>query len=270
MVTVRKIIKLIAVMLLFSLVIISISNAEEMLIKGEAKYLGWRTGLDEFTTCYKNVIQIGTGYIQTTNSKCPYPPGISPIARKSINGKVVEIHTNDRKFTIKDDKSGKLYTLYYPNLSENIKYGDEISVIVPIEGRAEQIKLHNKEIDIGRLLMASFDLMEKGKYTDARKILEQVLQIDPGNPLALNNLAAMMVKEKKFDKADTYLKQALPRARGYMVEINRVCQVGGICMAFKPAIGSTGNQELEPLIKLNIDMVKQYMRSEPLPGLGAR
>jgi hypothetical protein len=79
-----------------------------------------------------------------------------------------------------------------------------------------------------------------------------------------------MVKMKKFDKADTYLNQALPRAKGFMVQVNRVCQVGGICLAFKPAEGGGGNQELEPLVKLNIDMVKQYMSSEPLSGKGPR
>jgi tetratricopeptide (TPR) repeat protein len=134
--------------------------------------------------------------------------------------------------------------------------------------KAEKAK--GGEADIGKMLMTSFDLMEKAKYAQAQKMLEQVLQKDPGNPLALNNLAAVMVKEKKFDKADTYLNQALPRAKGYMVQINRVCQVGGICLAFKPASGTAGNQELEPLVKLNIDMVKQYMSSEPLPGKGPR
>jgi hypothetical protein len=98
----------------------------------------------------------------------------------------------------------------------------------------------------------------------------RVLAKDPGNPLALNNLAAVMVKKKKFDKADTYLNQSLPRAKGYMVQINRVCQVGGICLAFKPVVGGTGNQELAPLVMLNIDMVKQYMSAEPLPGRGPR
>jgi hypothetical protein len=79
-----------------------------------------------------------------------------------------------------------------------------------------------------------------------------------------------MVKKKKFDKADTYLNQALPRAKGYMVAVNRVCSVGGICMAFKPVAGGTGNQDLEPLVKMNIDMVKQYMSEGPLPGKGER
>lgn len=125
-------------------------------------------------------------------------------------------------------------------------------------------------VDINKLLLDSFDLMEKGKFDQAQKLLDKVLQQDPGNPLALNNLAAIMVKKKAFDKADTYLNQALPRAKGYMVQVNRVCQVGGICLAFKPVVGATGNQELAPLVMMNIDMVKQYMAAEPLPGRGPR
>jgi len=127
-----------------------------------------------------------------------------------------------------------------------------------------------KPADVTKMLLDSFELMEKGKFDKAQKLLEKVLQQDPGNPLALNNMAAIMVKKKVFDKADTYLNQALPRAKGYMVQINRVCQVGGICLAFKPVVGGTGNQELAPLVLLNIDMVKQYMSSEPLPGKGPR
>ena len=127
-----------------------------------------------------------------------------------------------------------------------------------------------KEMDVGAMLIKSFDMIEKNKFKDADKMLDAILAKDPGNPLALNNKAAVMVKMNKFDKADTYLNQALPRAKGYMVGVNRVCQVGGICLAFKPVSGGTGNQDLEPLIKLNIDMVKQRMSADPLPGRGER
>jgi tetratricopeptide (TPR) repeat protein len=127
-----------------------------------------------------------------------------------------------------------------------------------------------KEMDVGEMLMASFELMEKGKFEAAQKLLDKVLAKDPGNPLALNNMAAIMVKQNKFDKADTYLNQSLARAKGYMVQVNRVCQVRGICVAFKPAAGGAGNQELEPLVKMNIDMVKQYMSADPLAGKGPR
>ena len=127
-----------------------------------------------------------------------------------------------------------------------------------------------KEMDVGEMLMASFEMMEKGKFEAAQKLLDKVLAKDPGNPLALNNMAAIMVKQNKFDKADTYLNQSLARAKGYMVQVNRVCQVRGICVAFKPAAGGAGNQELEPMVKMNIDMVKQYMSADPLAGKGPR
>lgn len=135
---------------------------------------------------------------------------------------------------------------------------------------AQKKKAAEKEMDVGKMLMMSFELMEKQKFDAAKKLLDKVLAKDPGNPLALNNMAAIMVKEKKLDKADTYLNQALARAKGYMVQINRVCQIGGICVAFKPAEGGSGNQELEPLVKMNIEMVKQYMSAEPLSGKGLR
>jgi len=126
------------------------------------------------------------------------------------------------------------------------------------------------EEGFGKLLLDSYDLIEKKQYKKAEALLDQVLAKDPGNPLALNNKASIMVAEKKFDKADTYLNQALPKAKGYMVQVNRVCSVGGICLAFKPVAGGTGNQDLEPLIQMNIEMVKGYMTAGPVPGKGLR
>ena len=124
------------------------------------------------------------------------------------------------------------------------------------------------EMDIDAMLTKSFDLTEAGKMAEAEKVLQQVLKKDPGNPLALNNLAAVMVKQKKYDKAEDYLNQALPRARGYMVTINKVCAVGSICMSFKPKGTDGGNQELEPLINLNLDMIRQLRAASETPTEG--
>ncbi len=135
---------------------------------------------------------------------------------------------------------------------------------------AEKKAAAAKEFDATKALIDSYELIAKQKYAQAEKLLNKVLEKDPGNPLALNNMASVMVAEKKFDKADTYLNQALPKAKGYMVQVNRVCTVGNICMAFKPVAGSAGNQDLEPLIKMNIDMVKGYMEAGPVPGKGLR
>ena len=135
---------------------------------------------------------------------------------------------------------------------------------------AQKAKKAEKEFDVGKALLASYDLIEKGQYKKADAIIDKILVKDPGNPLALNNKASIMVSEKKFDKADTYLNQALEKAKGYMVQVNRVCSVGNICLAFKPVSSGTGNQDLEPLIKMNIEMVKGYMTAGPVPGKGLR
>ena len=133
-----------------------------------------------------------------------------------------------------------------------------------------QAKKAAADLDIGKALLDSYDLIEKKQYKKADVILDKVLAKDPGNPLALNNKASIMVSEKKFDKADTYLNQALPKAKGFMVQVNRVCSVGNICLAFRPVTSGTGNQDLEPLIKMNIEMVKGYMSAGPMPGKGLR
>jgi tetratricopeptide (TPR) repeat protein len=135
---------------------------------------------------------------------------------------------------------------------------------------AQKAKKAAGEFDIAKALLDSYDLIEKKQYKKADAILDKVLAKDPGNPLALNNKASIMVSEKKFDKADTFLNQALPKAKGFMVQVNRVCSVGNICLAFRPVTSGTGNQDLEPLIKMNIEMVKGYMSAGPVPGKGLR
>jgi tetratricopeptide (TPR) repeat protein len=114
-----------------------------------------------------------------------------------------------------------------------------------------------------RKMVQGYDLLEAGKMSQAQKFYEQILAEDPGNPLALNNLAAVMVNQKKYPAALSYLEQALPRAKGYKIRVNRVCDVQGICLAFRPLEEEYGNQELEPLIKLNMDMVKDRLKAAP-------
>jgi tetratricopeptide (TPR) repeat protein len=135
---------------------------------------------------------------------------------------------------------------------------------------AEKAKKADKEFNITKALLDSYDLIEKNQLKKANALLDKVLKKDPGNPLALNNKASIMVTEKKFDKADTFLNQALTKAKGYMVQVNRVCKVGGLCSAYAPVAGGTGNQDLEPLIKMNIEMNKGYMTAGPVPGKGLR
>jgi len=107
-----------------------------------------------------------------------------------------------------------------------------------------------------KMLVESYDLLEAGKLAEAQKIYEQILKQDPGNPLALNNLGAIKVKENKLSEALSCLSQALDRAQGYKLKVNRVCDMQGLCLAFRPQEAVYGDQELAPLIQLNLSLVK--------------
>ena len=114
-----------------------------------------------------------------------------------------------------------------------------------------------------QMMVQGYDLLEAGKLGQAQKLYEQVLREDPGNPMALNNLGAIMVKKKKYQEALDYLEKALPRAKEYQVRVNRVCDVEGICLAFRPLEAEYGNQDLERLVKLNIEMIRDRLQAAP-------
>ena len=104
-------------------------------------------------------------------------------------------------------------------------------------------------------LNTGFDLLEQGKFDQAQKLFEAVLIQDPGHPLALNNLAAILVKQGKHDQALACLKRALPRAKGFKVALNRVCNVDGVCAACRLGEEKFGTEDLEAVVKSNILMV---------------
>ncbi|MFA5112161.1 MAG: tetratricopeptide repeat protein, partial [Desulfobaccales bacterium] len=87
--------------------------------------------------------------------------------------------------------------------------------------------------NLTQMQVKSYDLLEAGQLAEAQKLYEQILQQDPGNPLALNNLGAIKVKERQYQAALKYLEQALPKAKGYKIKVNQVCAVDGICLAFR-------------------------------------
>jgi tetratricopeptide (TPR) repeat protein len=112
-------------------------------------------------------------------------------------------------------------------------------------------------------LNAGYDLLEQGKFDQAQKVFEEVLRQDPGHPLALNNLAAIMVKKGKYDQALACLKRALPRSKGFRVALNRVCNVDGVCAACRMEDEQFGSEELEGVVKSNILMVEMARSSRP-------
>jgi tetratricopeptide (TPR) repeat protein len=120
-----------------------------------------------------------------------------------------------------------------------------------VNGRAQ-----TGDQELMRSLVKSYDLLEDGNLEAATQIYEEILEKHPHNPLALNNLGAIYVREKDYQRALNCLERALPQARDYKVLINRVCDVDGVCLAFRPAAVEYGNHDLVPLIAANIEMVK--------------
>ena len=119
-----------------------------------------------------------------------------------------------------------------------------------------KVRAQSGNQDLMRSLVHSYDLLEAGKLAEAKQIYEEILEKYPNNPLALNNLGAIYVREKDYQRALNCLERALPRAQDYKMLVNRVCDVDGVCLAFRPTAVEYGNHELEPLIAANIDMVK--------------
>ena len=136
-----------------------------------------------------------------------------------------------------------------------------ICVVLALAWPAGALAQGNGEIT--RMLNTGYDLLEAGKLAEAQQVYDQVLQRDPGNPLALNNLAAILCKEGKFQQALAHLHQALGKARGYLVTLNRVCTVDGVCAAYRKAEDRFGNEDLEGLIKSNIIMVGMAAAGAP-------
>lgn len=112
---------------------------------------------------------------------------------------------------------------------------------------------------------AGYDLLERGKFDQAQKIYEEILKKQPDHPIALNNLAAISCKQGKFAQALAQLNRALSQAKGYQITLNRVCNVDGVCAAFRQSTDNFGQDNLEDLIKSNILMVNMAA-SERRPG----
>jgi tetratricopeptide (TPR) repeat protein len=122
--------------------------------------------------------------------------------------------------------------------------------------------------DLETILSRGYCQFIANDYAGAEESFKMALQKDPGNPVALNNLAAVMVKQNKLDKADSYLREALPKAKGYRILVNRVCGVQDICMAIEPYKVGGGNQDLGELVQMNLNMVQAKMAAEKA-GAGA-
>jgi Tfp pilus assembly protein PilF len=134
-----------------------------------------------------------------------------------------------------------------------------LALLLAIPGLA----LAQGEAAVVAKINAGYDLLEQGQYAQARKVYEEVLKQHPDHPLALNNLASIFCKEKKYGEALDLLKKALPRAGGYKITLNRVCNVEGVCAAYRLDKDNAGQENLEDVIKSNILMVNMAAAGRP-------
>ncbi len=140
-----------------------------------------------------------------------------------------------------------------------------IAILVALSCLGPGLGWAQGQSELTQTLNGAFDLLEQGKFHQAQKIYEGVLHKDPGQPLALNNMAAILVKQGKYDQALVYLKRALPRAKGFKVAINRVCNVEGVCAAAHLGESKFGSEDLQTVIKGNILMLEIARSSRPGP-----
>jgi tetratricopeptide (TPR) repeat protein len=117
-------------------------------------------------------------------------------------------------------------------------------------------------VDLAGQIDSGCALLEQGKVDEAQRLYEDLLKKHPDNPLILNNLGAIMVKKKNYQQALTYLNQAVSRAQGFRVTLDRVCSVENVCSAFRMSDNPLRGEDLEWLIKRNIIMVQMGLADQ--------
>jgi tetratricopeptide (TPR) repeat protein len=117
------------------------------------------------------------------------------------------------------------------------------------------------EGDLAARLNSGYEMLERGEIDRAQKVYEEMLRKYPGNPVALNNLAAILARKGNYEEALTVLNQALSRAKGYQVMVDRVCDLESVCTAVRVGRDHMVGGDLEDLIKSNILMVKMSSAS---------
>jgi tetratricopeptide (TPR) repeat protein len=105
-------------------------------------------------------------------------------------------------------------------------------------------------------LNLSYQYMKSGKTDAARVQLEQVIQADPCNAYALNNLAVISEQQGRLKEAMAYLLEAEAHATEYTEKPEELCQVGGMCMALKPSHTQGSRSSIAALVHGNINLLK--------------
>ena len=80
--------------------------------------------------------------------------------------------------------------------------------------RSESARLSPETVQsIARMVSDGCRLLSDNKRAEACAYFERALELDPRNPVALNNLAVLKVSERRYDEGQSLLKKALSRAK---------------------------------------------------------
>ena len=118
-------------------------------------------------------------------------------------------------------------------------------------------------VEIYGPLNDGFDLIQAGKYDLAAVKFQKVLETDPNNPFALNNLAAIEDQKGNYQTAMALLQQATTHADEYKQRVAQTCYVAGLCTAAKPTKEMGANSTIAPIVRDNIAKLQTKINALP-------
>ncbi len=122
------------------------ATAEEILITNNAIHLGWVTSKNAFTTCHKEIIEIGEGIVEKTKQTCPVFEKIQP-----VKGLVDSIDGSSQMVWIRNEE-GQIQELFFFEDTQShdktqltdLEKGDRVTVTVPIPGRVGFVRVESR------------------------------------------------------------------------------------------------------------------------------
>ena len=121
--------------------------AEEILITNNAIRLGWVTSKNTFTTCHKEIIEIGEGSVEKTKHTCP-----SLERTQLVKGLVDSIDGSNQILWIRDEKGQIQELFFFENTQpfdetqfKDLEKGDRVTITVPIAGRVGLVQIESRQ-----------------------------------------------------------------------------------------------------------------------------
>ena len=140
--------------------------------------------------------------------------------------------------------------------------------------------MNNKNLDITTILENAVLNHKKKKELIAKDLYEKVLELDPKNIVALNNLGTIYLFSKKFEKATEYFKKAIQIRSDYLdakknlqianekiKEKNRIIDLWKQCVSISPEKGLLVLDEFKTknfFFDSNLSQIKEGSNQLPL------